>query len=81
MIWWDLYIWVGLALLKAQVSLQLRKVFSFYNVLTHVLTFKAAYSSLSDTVLSLNVYECFMNTKYLCACLKIYNANLSLKQG
>ena len=37
--------------------------------------------SLSDTVLFLNMYECFMNTKYLCACLKRYHVNLSLKQG
>ena len=37
--------------------------------------------SLSDTVLSLNMYECFMNTKSQCACLKRYHANLSLKEG
>ena len=37
--------------------------------------------SLSDTVLSLDMYECFMTAKYLCACLKRYHANLSLKQG
>ena len=37
--------------------------------------------SLSDAVLSVNMCECFMNTKYLCACLKRYHANLSLKQG
>ena len=33
---------------------------------------------MSDTVLSLNMYECFMNTKYLCSCLKRYHTNLSL---
>ena len=37
---------------------------------------------LSDLVfLSLNMYECFMNTKCLCSCLKRYYADLSLKQG
>ena len=78
-------------LLKAQGSLQLGKIFSpdngsfsFYNELIHVLTFTAAYSqekALSDTVLSLNMYEYFMNTKYLCACFKRYHANLTLQQG
>ena len=37
--------------------------------------------SLSDALLSHNMYEYFMNTKYLCACLKIYHANLTLKQA
>ena len=36
---------------------------------------------LFDKILSHNMYQCFMNTKYLCACLKRYHANLSLKQG
>ena len=41
------------------------------------------YSSiqLSDKVISLNMYECFMNTKFLCVCLKRYHANLSIKEG
>ena len=45
------------------------------------LSLQSLQGSLSDTVLSLNMYECFMNTKYLCICLKRYHANLSLKQG
>ena len=45
------------------------------------LSLQSLQGSLSDTVLSLNMYECFMNTKYLCACLKRYHENLSLKQG
>ena len=35
---------------------------------------------LSDKLISHNMYECFMNTGYLCACLKRYHANLNLKQ-
>ena len=35
--------------------------------------------SLPAKVLYRNMYECFMNTKYLCACLKRYHAHLSLK--
>ena len=45
------------------------------------LSLQSLQGSQSDTVLSLNMYECFMNTKYLCACLKRYHTNLSLKQG
>ena len=35
---------------------------------------------LSDKLMSPNMYECFMNTEYLCACLKKITTNLSLKQ-
>ena len=35
---------------------------------------------LSDAVLSLNMYGCFMNAKYLCVCLKRY-ANLSVSKA
>ena len=45
------------------------------------LSLRSLQGSLSDTVLFLNMYECFMNTKYLSACLKRYHANLSLTQG
>ena len=36
---------------------------------------------MSDAALSVNMCECFMNTKHLCACLKRYHVNFSLKQG
>ena len=45
------------------------------------LSLQCLQGSLSDTVLSLNIYGCFMNAKYLCACLKRYYIYLSLKQG
>ena len=45
------------------------------------LSLQSLQGSLSDAVLSLNMYGCFMNTKYLCVCLKRYHANLSRKQG
>ena len=45
-----------------------------YNVLIHILTVQLR-------VLSLDMYECFMTTKYLCACLKRYHGNLIIKQG
>ena len=45
------------------------------------LSLQSLQSSLSDAVLSVNMYECFMNTKYLCACLIRYYVNLSLKKG
>ena len=74
-----------LALLKAQISLQLGKVsvqimeFQFLQCTRTHTDYTA--KSLSDTVLSLDMHGCFMTTKYLCACLKRYHANLSLKQG
>ena len=30
------------------------------------------FTRLSDKLLSHNMYECFMNTEYLCACMKKY---------
>ena len=72
---------VILALLKAQVSLQLGKFFSsdngvdisFYNVLIYVLNFTVAYSlkKLSDKLLPPYMYECFLNIEYLCICEKV----------
>ena len=35
----------------------------------------------SDEFISHNIYECFMDTKYLCACLQKIWYNLSLTQG
>ena len=63
-----------LAVLTAQVSLQLGKFFSsdngvyisLHNVPIHVLTFTAAYNSLSDKLLPPYMYECFMNDEYVC---------------
>ena len=37
--------------------------------------------SVSDKYISPNMYECCMNTKYLCARLKRYHTNWNLKQG
>ena len=81
---------ICLVLLKAQVSLQLGKVFSSDNgvsvsvmcsCMDLLIKQHTAKRTLSDKLLFNNMYECFMNTKYLCACLKRYHANLSLKQG
>ena len=70
-----------IALLKAQVSLQLGKIsssdnevlvyvmYSYMYWLLHLHTAKAE-MSLSNKLISPNMYECFMNTEYLCACLK-----------
>ena len=78
-----------LALLKAQVSLRgkfsVQIMDSQFLKCTHTCTefysSQTAKRKISAAVLSVNMYECFMNTKYLCACLKRYHANLSLKQG
>ena len=62
-----------LALLKAQVSLQIGKIFSSDNGVSVYIMHSYMYSLSEqhpDKLLSHNMYECFMNTKYLCACLK-----------
>ena len=66
----------NVAFLKARVFMQLRKISSsdnevlVYIMYLHVLTLTAAYSQLSDKLISHNMYECFINTRYLCAYLK-----------
>ena len=78
-----------IALLKALVSLQMGKMFSSDNKVSvdimysiHVLAFTLAYSyDYLISLTSLNLYECFMNTGYLCAGLKKISYNLSLKKG
>ena len=40
------------------------------------LSLQSLQGSLSDKLISHNMYECFMNTKYLCACLKKISCKL-----
>ena len=53
----------------------------FFNTCTGFYTSIWLRQRLSVELVSPNMYGCFMNTKYLCTCLKTYGINLSLKQG
>ena len=68
-----------LALLKFQISLQLGKIFSsdnevsvyiMYSYMYWLLHWHPSKAEMSDKLTSHNIYEYFMNTGYLCACLK-----------
>ena len=66
------------ALLKVQVSLQLgitsNNEVSVYIMHSHLYWLLYPHTAKADTLsgelISHNMYECFMNTKYLCPCLQ-----------
>ena len=77
-------------MLKAQVSLKLGKIFSTDNQVSAYVMYSYIYwllhlhkaKAVSDKLIFPTMYECFINTEYICACLKKDVAQiLSLKQG
>ena len=68
-------------LLKAHVSLQLWKIFSsdnkvsVYNIFSYMYSLLHKHTAKTDMFIYRNMYECFMNTRYLCACLKEISCN------